>query len=107
SLQMCISGHDDMNIFLGYFNDGVLQFFYRLNDDLDLLFYIEMHIRSNLIISAASCVELASYRTDQFYQCMLHIHMNILMLHIPFDVAFFNFLFYTVKSVDYRILVFR
>src|SRR5262245_63513545 len=64
ALQVCVAGHDDVQILLG--GDGQLQLerFQTVDRKHDLLAQIKPHIEGDLVVATARRVELSSGSAD-------------------------------------------
>src|SRR4051812_45171195 len=99
SLQMGVARHDKIDMFRGEIEQRSLERARLADDPLDLFLCVKSKIDSDLIVPAASGVELCAALTDARHQLSLDIHVEILEAGIPLKFTVFNLLLDFAQTV--------
>src|SRR6476620_3140090 len=100
SLQMRVSGHDHIDVSPRLSDERALKLGDLAGQRRQGLPEVETQIRGDLIVPAASRVELAAYGADQFREAPLDCHMNVFVMRRKDKSIRIQFAPDSVKSFD-------
>ena len=101
-LQMGISRHDGVNIALCNAKQNTAQLFEHCGNFIRFMAQIHTHVKCNLVVAAASGMQLFACVAYSGNQNRFDIHMNILGIDFKFHIAVFNIFFNLAESFYYQ-----
>jgi len=92
ALQVGISRHDEIDMFLGETEERRLQFLKLRRRLPDLIFDVESQIKRDLVVATARGVLLRAGFTDSFGEHALDVHVDVLERFVPLKFSGLDFL---------------
>jgi hypothetical protein len=85
ALQVRVAGHDDIEMCLGFLDQGVLQGVAAPYYFEQVVANKEVKIEGYLVVSTARCVEFSRHRADQLRQVALYVHVDVFVFGAEFE----------------------
>ncbi|MPN48708.1 hypothetical protein SDC9_196320 [bioreactor metagenome] len=89
-LQMGVTRHNDIGIFLGCLHKGFLEIQQQPGDVGQFLADIQMGVDRHLVVAAPRRVQFTANRTNTLGQTFLDIHMNIFQSNFKAEITGFD-----------------
>src|SRR5262249_55449618 len=98
ALKVCIAWQNCVGIFLSKPDQSALQSYKQCSNFIGFVSKIEPEVQGDLVISAASCVQLGSGGTDAGGQSGLDIHVNVFESDLELESVIGDFLSNSFKA---------